>query len=107
MAHASVAVSQPTNVLHAAGQLDYCFLSPIYDSISKAGYASAFSDQEHLRSCLATSRYPVLALGGVQPQHLPELADLVFSGAALLGWVWQSEDPIEAFALAAKTCQHL
>lgn len=68
---------------------DYLFLSPIYDSISKAGYRAAFT-REELRQAAAEGRIGrrTIALGGVTPERLEELAELGFGGAALLGFVW-------------------
>ena len=45
------------------GNLDYAFLSPVYDSISKTGYGAAF-EEAALREALATATVPVVALGG-------------------------------------------
>lgn len=69
---------------------DYVFLSPIYDSISKEGYASAYSHetlQAAQRAGIIDSK--VIALGGIRQRHLPEIASLGFGGAALLGDIWQ------------------
>lgn len=72
---------------------DYCFLSPIFDSISKSGYRAAF-DCSTLAAALATTlaARKVIALGGVTAGHLPELAGLGFKGAAFLGAIWQGTD---------------
>ena len=43
--------------------LDYAFLSPIFDSISKPGYTAAF-DAEALRHALSKATCPIIALGG-------------------------------------------
>lgn len=64
---------------------DYVFLSPVYDSISKSGYRARFSP-EVVRG-LVDSR--VFALGGVTPEHLPQLASAGFGGGAMLGCVWR------------------
>ena len=45
------------------GPLDYALLSPIFDSISKAGYQAAF-DHDDLSKCTATCNMPLMALGG-------------------------------------------
>ena len=45
------------------GALDYAFLSPIFDSISKEGYAAAF-DHKSLMQSIASSSVPLIALGG-------------------------------------------
>ncbi len=91
------------------GELEYCFLSPIYSSISKADYPAnpAFEDREQLASGLAGSRYPVLALGGVTPDKFAELQELGFAGAALLGGIWQADDPVAAWEAAAEAAGRL
>lgn len=73
---------------------DYAFLSPIFDSISKPGYRAAFSLNELAPSL---NRRPAnwVALGGCQREHLPLLHAHGFSGAAFLGAVWQSLDPVK------------
>jgi hypothetical protein len=99
-----------------AAYLDYCFLSPVYDSISKAGYRSAgfLCDDDgggdeggrragsgggrRLAAALARAPLPVLALGGVAPGKLRELRAAGFAGAAVLGAVWQADEgPVEAY----------
>lgn len=69
---------------------DYRFLSPIFDSISKNGYRSAF-DEETLRRAAARGVIDArtLALGGVEPERLPQLHEWGFGGAALLGCIWR------------------
>ena len=94
------------------GELDYVFLSPIYASISKPGHggqgaAAAVPDADALASALAGSRYPVLALGGVTPARFPELAELGFAGAALLGSIWSAEDPLAAWEAARRAAERL
>lgn len=69
---------------------DYVFLSPIFDSISKAGYTGGF-----LPETLAEAGkngiidYKVLALGGVRTKYFPLLRQWGFGGAAMLGEIWQ------------------
>jgi thiamine-phosphate pyrophosphorylase len=76
-------------VLHLAGNYDYLFLSPIFDSISKLGYKQAFTAEE-----LTTARSEglinsnVIALGGVNEQTLPLAAKYGFGGVAVLGALW-------------------
>ena len=68
---------------------DYLFLSPIYDSLSKTGYRAAFSADTLRRA--ADERIidrRVVALGGITPARIPELAALGFGGAAFLGYIW-------------------
>ena len=67
---------------------DYVFLSPIFDSISKQGYASAFTD-ETLKQASSEGIIDrkVVALGGVTPDKISYLRRLGFGGAAMLGCV--------------------
>jgi thiamine-phosphate pyrophosphorylase len=81
---------------------DYVFLSPIFDSISKVGYASAFdlaAVSVFLRKLAgrAGCRPQVFALGGVDSQVVSLVQQVGFAGAAVLGSVWGSPDPVAAF----------
>ncbi len=70
--------------------VDYLFLSPIFDSISKTGYRAAFPPQvldEAARSGLIDRK--VVALGGVSAQKMPQVRAWGFGGVAVLGAVWQ------------------
>ncbi|TGE27534.1 thiamine phosphate synthase [Hymenobacter metallicola] len=81
----------------APPRYDYVFLSPIFDSISKAGYRAGFELAE-LRAALQGPAQPlVLALGGVDAATLPIAQELGFAGAAVLGAVWQQPNPVAAF----------
>lgn len=74
---------------------DYSFLSPVYDSISKSGYASAFSDADLIRaSRLGILNRRVIALGGVTPERIPALRAIGFGGAAMLGYIWADLNPV-------------
>lgn len=70
--------------------MDYVFLSPIFDSISKPGYKSAFSEatlREAWQKGIIDKR--VMALGGITFSVIPWLQSLSFGGAAFLGDVWE------------------
>lgn len=69
--------------------VDYAFLSPIFDSISKNGYKSSFS-QETLQKAASEEiiNEKVVALGGVTPQNMGIVKDLGFGGVAVLGGLW-------------------
>lgn len=68
-------------------ECSYIFLSPIYDSISKTGYHSAFSIDD-LRAAKDLLDSQVFALGGVDESKLIELRELGFGGIAVLGDIW-------------------
>lgn len=67
---------------------DYVFLSPIFDSISKVGYASAFNDAEILSAFLSTINRKIIALGGIDNTRIPQCEQLGFDGYAILGSIW-------------------
>lgn len=71
---------------------DYLFLSPVYNSISKNGYRSAFTEKS-LSESDGIIGPRVYALGGVRPENLPELERYGFGGAAFLGYVWKDATP--------------
>ena len=71
------------------GKKEYCFLSPVFDSISKPGYKANF-DKEELKDFLRKDRnIKVIGLGGVTETNYSELLELGFDGGAFLGSVWK------------------
>lgn len=76
----------------------YVFISPVFNSISKPGYNAAI-DLDELRTLKQTvSTLPaVYGLGGVSKNNIATLKEKGFDGAALLGSIWQSADPVTAF----------
>lgn len=78
--------------------LTYVTLSPVFDSISKSGYRSAFSthDLREAVSISAITGVPLIALGGVSRQKFRQLRDAGFAGAAMLGSLWREIPPESA-----------
>jgi thiamine monophosphate synthase len=66
--------------------LAYAFISPLFDSISKAGYKA----NEGLLNLPpgGTTCLPV-GLGGVNVETLGEMVEMGWKGAAVLGWIWE------------------
>lgn len=78
-------------VLQWKERCTYVSLSPIFDSVSKQGYCSAFTPQqiyEAHRQGIIDHR--VYALGGVTFGRLAEVRDLGFGGAMILGDAWKN-----------------
>ena len=69
----------------------YMFLSPIYDSISKEGYTKNF-DNSSLKNAFENGfiNKNVIALGGVELKHIPEIFKYGFGGIAVLGAIWKN-----------------
>ena len=72
---------------------DYVFMSPIYDSISKENYCSAFTQEElwqAKRDKVIDSK--VMALGGITSDNILEIKNNGFGGAVILGDLWNKFD---------------
>jgi thiamine-phosphate pyrophosphorylase len=71
--------------------LDYVFLSPIFDSISKHGYKRMFTSEEltgfFKKNTLATK---VLALGGVTDENIENALSMGFDGVVVMGALWNN-----------------
>lgn len=72
--------------LEESEHFEYVTLSPIFDSISKNGYRSAF-DINDIKPVLVGR--VVVALGGVTPDKFGVLKEAGFSGAALSGYFFK------------------
>lgn len=69
---------------------DYAFLSPIFDSVSKENY----SGKQFL---VRERKEQLIALGGITVENVKRAKELGYSGIAVLGSVWQHENPKQAF----------
>lgn len=68
----------------------YLSLSPIFDSVSKSGYLSAFSpEQIAIAVAGGIIDRKVYALGGVTFDKLPLVESMGFGGAMILGDAWK------------------
>jgi thiamine-phosphate pyrophosphorylase len=76
--------------------IDYVFLSPLFDSISKKNYKSRFNLIE-LKESLKRTKIDVIALGGLSLANLHEAKALGFKGMAFLGAVWEADDPLKSY----------
>ncbi len=74
-----------------AGRVDYLFVSPLFDSISKPGYRSGL-DPEETFCRLAHHDGRVVALGGISADTMTKVERLGFDGAAVLGAVWSIDE---------------
>lgn len=77
----------------------YAFLSPVFDSISKEGYKAVKFDMEKRMD----KKTGLIALGGIQAYNVKQVSEMGFDGAALLGAIWNSFDPINEWNLCRET----
>jgi thiamine-phosphate pyrophosphorylase len=81
---------------------EYAFLSPIFPSISKEGYTSKTDWFEAVKN---RSNYTMklIALGGIESKNAELALENGFDNIALLGTIWNQNNPIENF----KSCQKI
>jgi thiamine-phosphate pyrophosphorylase len=93
------------------GKYEYAFLSPVFDSISKAEYKSKFSDKMNrflkMKPELigAVSGKNIIALGGIDEDKIALVRKIGFTGVAVLGAIWNSKNPVEKFIRIKAKCE--
>ncbi|MBI2722750.1 MAG: thiamine phosphate synthase [Bacteroidetes bacterium] len=70
---------------------DYCFLSPVFDSISKPEYKSHFKYDFNIEGDL---NQRVFALGGINKNNIEQVFEKEFYGAAVLGGIWHKPENV-------------
>jgi thiamine-phosphate pyrophosphorylase len=81
---------------------DYAFLSPVFTSISKENYHPKINLFEALKS-RTNYNTKVIALGGIDSENIKTALENGFDDVALLGSIWNNENPIKEF----KLCQQI
>jgi len=79
----------------------YAFLSPVFPSISKAGYGEHHTVLIELKR-KNNKNVKLIALGGIQSENCKQVMDNAADGIALLGSIWQSQDPLNTFLSCRK-----
>lgn len=80
---------------------EYAFLSPIYQSISKPDYKS---DLDAVTAIAQRTNFKtkLVALAGISIENIEKTYQLGFNDVALLGSIWNSDQPIQNFKLCQK-----
>lgn len=82
----------------------YCFISPVFESISKEHHKPHFS-LRNLEETLEKSRYKVVGLGGIDYDKIEACRDAGLWGVALLGVIWEAENPVAGFIRIKERCR--
>lgn len=77
-------------MLYKGVPLVYNLLSPVFTSISKPGMMGKAIDVNAIE-------VPVIGVGGIAENNIPAVKKLGYSGVGVLGGVWGSAEPVEAF----------
>ena len=96
--HISASCHSFDDILAKREETDFLFLSPIFDSISKKGYQSAFT-QEDLKEASEKGIIDknIIALGGINENNIEQVKALNFGGVALMGGLWSKFEPNSDF----------
>ncbi|RUT70961.1 thiamine phosphate synthase [Flavobacterium cupreum] len=87
------------NALHP--NFEYAFLSPVFKSISKENYESETDFFEALKSRI-NFKTKLIALGGMASENIQKALENGFDDIALLGAVWNHQNPVNQFKLCQK-----
>jgi len=96
----SVHTIEDFNVL--GNTFEYAFLSPVFPSISKENYSSETDLFEDIKN-RTNYKTKLIALGGIESKNAEQALENGFDNAALLGAIWNQNNPIENF----KSCQKI
>ncbi|SDN75510.1 thiamine phosphate synthase [Alkalicoccus daliensis] len=72
----------------------YLVFGPVYSPFSKPGVMGAGTDE--LNKITQTVSLPVIAVGGISPERLPEVRAAGAAGAAAISAVFLQKDPVQA-----------
>jgi len=81
---------------------EYAFISPVFPSISKRGYGentTILGEIKHRNN----ANVKLIALGGIYENNICEVLKSEVDGVALLGVIWESEEPLKTF----KKCRQI
>ncbi|MBN8855034.1 MAG: hypothetical protein BGO55_25505 [Sphingobacteriales bacterium 50-39] len=71
------------------GRLEYVFLSPLFDSISKPGYMAGAG---LLKRPKGVTPCKLIGLGGIGQHTIGQVIDHGWDGAAVLGYIWEKPE---------------
>lgn len=89
----SLAVHELSDLKDIDNSINYVFLSPLFPSVSKAGYSKQWSFNKLKAKLSSHSNFKVIALGGITLDNVKQVKELGFDDFALLGSIWE---PVKA-----------
>lgn len=98
----SASIHQMMNFEELPNVFDYAFFGPVFESISKQNYISNLDYKKELEQ-RKNNKTALVALGGITPDNIKTALEYGFDDVALLGSIWNSNNPIENF----KLCQQI
>jgi thiamine-phosphate pyrophosphorylase len=75
--------------------VDYVIAGPVFETASKPGYGPALGP-EGLALIVEASSVPVIAIGGIVAENIPDCRVAGAAGVAVMGGVMRAADPVDA-----------
>lgn len=98
-------LSTSTHCIEDFNELDsnyaYAFLSPVYYSISKVDYVPKIDLFEAIKN-RTNFKTKIIGLGGMEAANIQKTIQAGFDDVALLGTIWNQNNPIENFKICQK-----
>lgn len=79
-------------IIELPSYIDYTFLSPVFNSISKENYSGKFNSEETKNFLSRKFDFEIVALGGISNNNIEKTVQLGFKNAAVLGAIWEDPD---------------
>jgi thiamine-phosphate pyrophosphorylase len=98
----STSIHQMIDFEKLSAVFDYAFFGPVFESISKPKYISNIDFKKELDQ-RKNNETSLVALGGITNDKIKTALEYGFDDVALLGTIWNSNNPIENFKLCQKT----
>ena len=98
----STSIHQMSDFERLSSVFDYAFFGPVFNSISKPNYVSNLDFKKELEQ-RENNTTALIALGGITAQNIKTASAFGFDDVALLGTIWNSNNPIENY----KLCQQI
>jgi thiamine-phosphate pyrophosphorylase len=98
----STSIHSMTDFEKLSNVFDYAFFGPVFESISKPKYASDIDFEKELKQ-RNNKKTTMIAVGGITSNKIKTALGYGFDDVALLGTIWNSNNPIENY----KLCQQI
>ncbi|MFV5698235.1 thiamine phosphate synthase [Flavobacterium sp. ZT3R17] len=98
----TTSVHSMTDFEELSNVYDYAFFGPVFESISKPNYISNIDFEKELKQ-RNNNKTALIAVGGITSERIKTALKYGFEDVALLGTIWNSNNPIENFKLCQQT----
>ncbi len=81
---------------HLNKEWEYAFIGPVFPSLSKKGYGENSNILNDIKK-RDNPNVKLIALGGINEKNINEVFESKVDGVALLGAIWESDEPLGVF----------